>query len=105
MIWSNAAARLLGIRIKQLRKDRGLTQENLAHAAGITKNAIQLIESGRGSAREDGPPSNLRLTSLFGLAEALGTSPAELILGLEHPSASVETDKAKHDEKLSELAP
>lgn len=33
----------------------------LAYRAGITKNQVQLIESGRGSARESGPISNPRM--------------------------------------------
>ncbi|WP_442918600.1 helix-turn-helix domain-containing protein [Leucobacter sp. MMO-75] len=71
------------MRIKQLRKDQNTTQEALAYRAGITKNQVQLLEAGRGSAREDGPPSNPRATTLFGLADALGVTPADLLRDLE----------------------
>lgn len=83
MVWTKAAALELGKRIRVARKDLSLTQESLAYQAGITKNQVQLIEAGRGSAREDGPPSNPRLTTLFGLAEVLKVSPASLIDGLD----------------------
>lgn len=104
MTWSKDGALALGARIRQLRKDRGLTQEGLAHLAGLTKNQIQLIEAGRGSAREDGPPSNLRLKSLFGIAKVLGTTPAGLISDLEGIGDSVdrEADADATDPEASE---
>lgn len=83
MGWTKESALELGRRIRQLRKDRALTQETLAHRAGITKNQVQLLEAGRGSAREDGPSSNPRATTLFGLAEALDVPASDLIRGLE----------------------
>jgi transcriptional regulator with XRE-family HTH domain len=94
MPWSKPAARVLGNRIRQRRKGLGYTQETLAHASGITTNAIQLIESGRGSARYDGPPSNMTLTTLFGIADALRIAPGELIRGLEShdPAETGDTD-------------
>lgn len=88
MPWSKPAALALGNRIRQLRKGLGYTQESLAHASGITTNAVQLIESGRGSARFDGPPSNVTLTTLFGIADALNMAASELIEGLESLSSS-----------------
>lgn len=88
MPWSKPAALVLGDRIRQRRKDLGYTQESLAQASGITTNAVQLIESGRGSARFDGPPSNLTLTTLFGIADALSMPPGALIEGLESPGSS-----------------
>lgn len=87
MSWSKPAARVLGDRIRQRRKDLGYTQETLAHASGITTNAVQLIESGRGSAKFDGPPSNLTLATLFGLADALDIAPGALLDGLESTSS------------------
>jgi transcriptional regulator with XRE-family HTH domain len=88
MPWSKPAALKLGDRIRRLRKGLGYTQETLAHASGVTTNAVQLIESGRGSARFDGPPSNVTLTTLFGIADALNMAPSELIEGLDSPSLS-----------------
>jgi transcriptional regulator with XRE-family HTH domain len=54
-----------------------MSQEALAHLAGCSKNHIQVIEAaGRaGHARV----INLRLTTLYGLAEALGLTPWALI--------------------------
>ena len=39
--------KLLGIRIKELRKHRGLTQEKLAELIGIETGSLSAIESGR----------------------------------------------------------
>lgn len=66
--------------MKRLRGAEGLTQEKLAYAAGLTKNQVQLIESGRASGRKDAEgPSNPRLSTLAGLAEALGVTVSELL--------------------------
>lgn len=40
-----------GIKVKQLRTDRGWKQEELAHRANSTKRTIQRIESGEGAQR------------------------------------------------------
>src|SRR5690554_5619603 len=34
-------------RLKELRKSRGLTQEELANSIGITKNFVTMVESGK----------------------------------------------------------
>lgn len=72
-------ARAFGERVRELRRRAHLSQEALAHRAGITKNQVQLIEAGRGSAREAGPISNPRMKTLFGIASALGVTPLELL--------------------------
>lgn len=79
MTWDVEAARAFGERVRTLRHSARLSQEALAYRAGITKNQVQLIEAGRGSARENGPISNPRMKTLFGLAAALGVAPAELL--------------------------
>ncbi len=79
MPWDVETARAFGARVRELRRSAGLSQEGLAYRAGITKNQVQLIEAGRGSAREAGPISNPRMRTLFGLAEALGVTPPELL--------------------------
>ncbi len=79
MAWDRDAARALGEEIRALRRAAHLSQEALAYRAGITKNQVQLIEAGRGSARESGPISNPRMKTLFGLAEALEIEPSELL--------------------------
>lgn len=66
--------------LRQMRVERGLTQESLAFQAGITKNQVQLIESGRSSGRKDQlGPSNPRLSTLVGLCEVLEVLPSELL--------------------------
>ena len=84
MPWDSIQAAKLGASLQDLRKDRGLTQEQLAYAAGITKNQVQLLESGRASGRKDEiGHSNPRIKTLSGLADALGVSLSELIKSVE----------------------
>lgn len=78
-MWDQETARAFGKRVRDLRHVAKLSQESLAYRAGITKNQVQLIEAGRGSARESGPPSNPRMKTLFGLADALGVAPSDLL--------------------------
>lgn len=86
MAWDVETARAFGQRVREFRLGAHLSQEGLAYRAGITKNQVQLIEAGRGSAREIGPPSNARMKTLFGLADALGVAPAELIAEAVEPA-------------------
>lgn len=72
-------ARAFGEQIRSLRRASGLSQEELAHRVGITKNQVQLIEAGRQSGRDSGRPSNPRASTLFGLASALEIAASELI--------------------------
>jgi len=77
--WDETTARAFGDRVRSPRQEAGLSQESLAYRAGITKNQVQLIEAGRGSARESDLPSNPRMRTVFGLADALGVSPGGLL--------------------------
>lgn len=80
MSWSEASAQQFGATLRRLRQERNLTQETLAFRAGITKNQVQLIESGRGSGRKDSvTPANPRLSTLTGLAAVLGIAVSELL--------------------------
>jgi len=80
LVWDEDAAKRLGSTLRDLRKARGLSQETLAHEAGITKNQLQLIESGRSTGRADSAgPSNPRMSTLAGLARVLDTSVADLL--------------------------
>ena len=79
-MWNEETAARLGATLRRLRSESGLSQESLAHHAGITKNQLQLIESGRSTGRKDGPgPSNPRMETLAGLAGALEMSVAQLM--------------------------
>lgn len=68
----------LGRRLLGLRESRGLTQEALAEAAGLSRNHYQLLENGI-SNRQSKRPANPTLSTLVALSNALGMSPAELV--------------------------
>jgi transcriptional regulator with XRE-family HTH domain len=62
--------RAVGGRIRMMRQDRGMTQEALALASGVTRNVIIDVEHGK---------RGLLYERLFDLADALGVSAAELL--------------------------
>jgi transcriptional regulator with XRE-family HTH domain len=66
-----AVAVQLGTQIRELRESRRLTQEKLADEVGLTRNHIQLLESGL-SDRAKNSPTNPRLSTLLALSQALG---------------------------------
>lgn len=79
-MWTDDKARRLGATLRRLRGDSGLSQEALAHRAGITKNQLQLLEAGRSSGRKDDTgPSNPGLRTLDGLAGAFGVTMAVIL--------------------------
>ena len=63
-----------GTVLRELRIKHGLSQESLAHKAGIERNYISLLELGRNSAS---------IKMLFKLAPVLGVSVAELMKKVE----------------------
>ena len=65
---AETANRKIGEKIRNLRKQNGLTQQQLADRAELTKGFISQLESGQVS------PS---VVTLFDLIECLGTTPAE----------------------------
>lgn len=84
LVWNHAAAQALGKIVRELRVTQGLSQERLAHEAGITKNQLQLIEAGRSSGRKVAVgPSNPQMSTLVGLAGALDTSVADILTRAE----------------------
>jgi transcriptional regulator with XRE-family HTH domain len=62
----------IGERLKQLRIERALRQEDLAELAGVGKNTINRIEKNH---------TEPHMTTLRKLAEALDVDPAELVRG------------------------
>ena len=62
----------IGERLKQLRLERAMTQDELAAAAGLGKNTVNRIERDHTEPR---PPT------LRKLAQALDVDPAELVRG------------------------
>lgn len=64
------AARRLGEQLAARRRERGMTQEQLAERLGITRNQLQNIEQGW-SDRAKRTPSNPRLSTLVALCREL----------------------------------
>jgi len=60
----------LGQAIRQVRKERGLSQEELALRAGIDRSYMGSVERGE---------QNIGVMHLVGIAGALGVSVAELV--------------------------
>ncbi|WP_275295475.1 helix-turn-helix transcriptional regulator [Amycolatopsis sp. La24] len=80
MHWDEAAAQKFGRTLRRLREERQMSQEALAFQAGVTKNQVQLIESGRASGRKDAAgPSNPRMSTLVGLAAVLNVSVSDML--------------------------
>jgi transcriptional regulator with XRE-family HTH domain len=73
----------LGTQIRDLREARQLSQEKLADAVGLTRNHLQLLESGL-SDRAKNTPANPRLSTLMALSRELG---AELRIDMAAPTA------------------
>lgn len=71
---ANPSLEKFGDRIRELRKSRGLSQEELAELAGLHRNYIGGIERGE---------RNIALLNIVRLAKALGVSPSELLNGIE----------------------
>ena len=76
-----ALAQALGRRLSNLREARGLTQEVVAEAAGMSRNHYQLLESGLSNRRTKWP-ANPRLSTLVALSDVLGVSVPELVTAI-----------------------
>lgn len=73
--WEQIAAKL-GQRVRERREELGLTQEQLAHRTGISRNQVQNIEHSRNNARGPdgkrvGGTANPTLDTIWALATAL----------------------------------
>ncbi|WP_349269277.1 helix-turn-helix domain-containing protein [Mycolicibacterium parafortuitum] len=67
----------VGMRIRELRVEQGLTQEQLAHNSGVDRSVLSGVESGlRG----------LLYERLFDIADALGVPAGELMVDPKHRS-------------------
>ena len=60
----------LGIRIKQLRKEKGISQEELAFKAGLHRTYLSDIERGT---------RNVSIRNIEKIAKALGVTPSKLL--------------------------
>ena len=81
--WAEVAPEF-GAKVRALRKARSLTQEQLAHRSGLSRNHIQNIENSRNNARDaDGRPEpgpgNPRAATIWALATALEVEAGELM--------------------------
>ncbi len=74
-----ARAQAFSDRLKHLRAVRGLTQEQLAERAGISRSRLQLLEWNRKDTRSKDGPANPTLDVVWQLADALEVTVAELI--------------------------
>ncbi len=72
---SDQAQPALGKAIRQLRQEREMTQEALAHAAGVTVSHLSTIERGH---------SNPTWGTVTGIAKALKTSIGDLANRADH---------------------
>lgn len=71
-----AFARDLGLNLLRARQDKGMSQERLAHAAGIAAYTYQKFEKGES---KPGTPMNPRLTTLVALSQVLDVPLLELL--------------------------
>ena len=61
----NVFRKQLGQRIQQLRKEKGLTQENLSLESDISRSHIAMIEAGK---------RDITVSSMFKISRALGVT-------------------------------
>ncbi|MFC5118909.1 helix-turn-helix domain-containing protein [Amycolatopsis halotolerans] len=70
------ATRELGVRVRDLREQQRIGQEELARRAGVHWTFVSQVERGL---------RNLNLHNLLKFAAGLGADPAELVRGLRPP--------------------
>ncbi len=91
-------AQALADRLRELRRTTGLSQEQVAHGAGLHRNHYQLLESGL-SDRKKQTPANPRLSTLVALCEVFDTTVPDLVIDIFRagPDApAVEYDPRAH---------
>ena len=67
-------------KLKTLRKERGLTQEQLCEEASVSYKTVHRLESGwTRKDRGQGPPRGVRASTNRKLAQALDVEPSELV--------------------------
>lgn len=84
----------LGERIRRLRKDKHMTQEELARSLGLQKSAIAKYENGR--------VSNIKKATLLKMAEIFEISPSYL-LGMEEYASGTDPEIAMLTEYFQKL--
>ncbi|WP_433941855.1 helix-turn-helix domain-containing protein [Paenibacillus lautus] len=86
--------KLIGERIKHLRKEQGMTQEELAEKAGINASYIGTVERGE---------RNISIETLEKIIEGLGVSSTAMFQFHETDSMKAATDKAEVIESINSL--
>lgn len=66
----------MGAALHRLRIERGLSQEELAYTAGITRYTYQKLEKGESA---PGSPANPSLRNILALSQQLGVTLDELL--------------------------
>lgn len=69
-------SRAMGVNLQRIRLERGLSQEKLAHMAGISSYTYQKFEKGES---KPGTPMNPRLFTLLSLAEVLDVALEDIV--------------------------
>jgi len=77
----------MGLRIAGLRKELGLTQEELAERAGITSQTVSTAELGKKA---------LRPENIVKISRALGVSTDYLLTGYKNSKDSVDVNEKLH---------
>ena len=85
----NLIQRQFGLRLKELRDAKGMTQEDLAEKAELFRTYLSRIETGG---------ANPTLTVIHQLAIAMGEEPANL---LQPPSISVVPKRTRSNQPIS----
>ena len=73
----NRTLRALANRIKELRDQKGMSQEELAHRAGLSRTGMGFLETGKRWPRLD---------TLMKVADGLNVTVDELLRGIHKPS-------------------
>ena len=76
----------IGVRLYNLRKDLGLSRENLAEICDIAVNTIASIETGG---------KDIKATTLMKIASGLGCSTDYLLYGTEHAENVVKASRLR----------
>lgn len=71
---------LFGLRLRELRKSKGISQEKLALESGVARSYVGEVERGK---------RNIALLNIYKLAETLGVKPSTLL----EPPEEIETTK------------
>jgi transcriptional regulator with XRE-family HTH domain len=79
----DARVKLFGERVKAIRKDKGITQEDLQHKTGFDLRQIGRIERGE---------VNTSISHAFKIAECLDIEPHELFI-FNHPKSDEKKKK------------